>query len=84
MQLDKSVLSVIYEHGMLRGRDIKRLVNVKDDGALRGALSTLVKRKLVTIQSGSVALESERGILDAYVAPLPSGRGAAEQMLQTE
>ena len=83
-KFSREVLRVIYDHGMLRGKDIKRGLNISDDGKLRAALVSLVKEKLVTIQSGSVALESERGALDSYVAPLPSGQANAAAVLSHE
>lgn len=77
------VLGVIYDRGMVRGRDIKRQVKAeKTVDELRTALTTLANQKLVTIQSGSLSLASERGLLDAFIAPLPSGQAMAEIALR--
>lgn len=76
--LQQKVLGVVYDRGMVRGRDIKRqLAEVGDVGQLRVALTELAKQNFVTVQTGSLSLASERGVLDAYIAPLPSGQAAA-------
>jgi hypothetical protein len=75
-----AALRVIYSRGMVRFRDISRLAEIPPEHSPR-VLYSLADRKLVTIQSGSLASGTGLASLDAYVAPLPSGRAAAEQVM---
>ena len=80
-QNSRKVLRVIYNRGMVRGRDVKRFANLKRDEDLRIALDTLTRKKLVTTESGSLGVESDQAAMDAYVAVLPSRKFEVEYEL---
>lgn len=75
------MLRVIYNRGLVRGRDVKRFANLPKDEDLRVALDDLTRRKFVTIESGSLGVESDQAAMDSYVAVLPSRKSQVEYEL---
>jgi len=80
-QNSRKVLRVVYNRGMVRGRDVKRFANLANEEDLRVALDTLTRKKLVTIESGSLGVVSDQAAMDAYVAVLPSRKSEVEYEL---
>ena len=77
----RNVLRVIYNRGVVRGRDVKRFADIKEDEDLRAAIDTLTKKKFVTIQTGSCGVESAQAAKDAYIVLLPSRKAEVEYEL---
>ena len=80
MELDekaRDALRVIYRRGILRGKDVQRLAGIDNAAQLSTILRTLENNKFITLQRGASS-ESDQGTLDAFVAPLPSGRAQGE------
>ena len=75
----QEVLRVVIDYGMVSGRDLKRRAGITSDHTLRKALLNLSNKKVVTI-GGSLSTPS--GLLEAFVAPLPSGQAMAQQIIR--
>lgn len=73
----RDVLRVIYQRGMVRAKDLKRLAALDADDALPSILRRLERDKIITVQGGT----SGSYCADAYVAPLPSKRAEGESVL---
>lgn len=83
MELDQNgrkVLRIVYNRGLVRGRDVKRFANL-NPADLRKALDVLTRGKFVTIESGSLGVESEQAAMDSYVSVLPSRKNEVEYEL---
>jgi hypothetical protein len=80
-QNSRKVLRVIYNRGMVRGRDVMRFAELDKDEDLRVAVDTLTRKGLVTLQTGGCGVESAQAAKDAYIALLPSRKAEAEYEL---
>jgi hypothetical protein len=78
MDLDaKKALRVIYNRGIVRGKDVKRLAAIDTTSKFSEILRTLESDKYITVQRGACSA-SDEGSLEAFVAPLPSKKAQGE------
>jgi hypothetical protein len=74
--IERRILQVIDEEGVIRGSVLRRRARVENPAELLEAVLKLLDQRLIAV-SGGVA--DERSMQEAYFSPVPSTRGLVKE-----
>lgn len=77
--IEKSILQVIEEAGVIRGSALRRRARIEDSAQMLEAVHNLVNQQLIAVTGGVI---DERAAMDAYFSLVPSTRNLAKQAVE--